>query len=193
MKLIVRKNDYTIRRRDPGKNPSLTEELVSKYEEFAGYGIPDYRIAYILGIHRNTFHRWTKQGRDDEDNGKYDTKAYKFFVRKERAIENREQRRLLEIEKVGFGGRKIVEIKKTVRRDGTGETVTTVKESSPNWKALAWMLERLNPEKYRSFEKAESIEDLAEELVKEIDKINASVPTAPPEDTEEVNDGDAST
>ena len=123
----------------------LTTEIQERLFKAIHMGLTFREAARCAGIDETTFYNWKRKGKK-ANSGPY----HQFFQSLKKAEVIAEAKHLKVIHDASAGGQEIVCIKETI--DKNGEVVSSIvhqKQTIPDWKASAWLLERRYPEKFR--------------------------------------------
>lgn len=156
----------------------LGEEKLLALENNIRIGMSFTKAAKLVGITYRKFADWMRMGEMDYDNEKIDTAYYRFYYRIFNAKLRGEKERLEAIGRSGYGGDIVTETKRVIKPNGDIEETTTKKKTYSQWPALAWILERTDPEQYarKSSYTQDSPIEIAQKIKLEIKNLDESVP-----------------
>ena len=157
-----------------GQNKFVPRIRALIYKAFEA-GIPsNRRIAEMCGIDPSLLAQWLDRGKDPSWPA-----HYAFRQRIMRIQQRRESAMIACIEKCAVGGDKVKETQIKINPKGK-EVKKRVRETAPQWQAAAWRLERWLPDDYGlktpDQNADQSAADLAQEIQKAAEALDASVP-----------------
>jgi len=126
---------------NPGK---ISPERVKVILEAIRIGVPLSKAAPLAGISYPTLNNWRVRG-EKEKQGKY----HDFFIALEKAKADFIGECLKRINEAAEGGQILTTTKKFFRQgDGLRCLIVIKRKTHPDWRAAAWLLERLYPDEY---------------------------------------------
>ena len=161
------------------KKSALTRSVKQQIYEGVRIGMPMSRAAELAGINKNLFNMWMKRGQSPKPYPKF----YRFINKLKQIERQREKEALEVIRNCGKGGFETKKTKIKIVGDGDNKQTTvekTVRQSTPQWQAMAWYLERLH-KKYYSREAVvdeSTTRDRAKEISDLIAEIDKTIPGA---------------
>lgn len=109
-------------------------------------GVPPVQAAAALGVSREKFNRWLRDGRDPAVRGRLREQVDRIEAAEMRAAE----RILAQLYTAARGGHVVKRSSVTTqRRDGSVVTRVDEVTTTPDWRGFAWMLERRWPEEFK--------------------------------------------
>lgn len=134
--------------RPKGVYPKFTPKAREAFLEGIELGLNMQRSAHLANTCYETVAHWLDLGKKEEK-GKFKTFYTEFKKARDKFIDNN----LKLIRAAAKGKNKTVEVRTLQRKNSKGEafgseTTTIIKESTPDWHAAAWMLERIRPDEF---------------------------------------------
>lgn len=146
----------------------LTQELADAILLYALEGGFKEDCFARAGVSRDVFRGWLERGAHDLREGIASNLAT-FVTQFDAALAEARQEELGAIRAHGLRPK----VTKTIERDGEGKEKTIEREESGDWRALAWRLERMNPDKFAArvrLEVEREIDELLSTLEAELDQ-----------------------
>lgn len=146
-----------------GRPSKLTAEVIEILATSLERGDSLEGASAAAGISRSTLSNWLRRGARaleelcpidpansaDKEALSHEALYAELFGRVRLALARAEAENLRVIEEAGRGGARITETVRVVDKDGAVvKETTTTKQAPAQWKAAAWRLERLYPDKY---------------------------------------------
>lgn len=154
---MARERDEVPGKKNRGRFTKLTQELHDRIVPLISAGTPLKHAAKACGISDRSLGYWLRIGR-----AKPNSPHGALFSAIEKARSERIAECVARIVSVGRGGL-VTQKTTTIKPDGT--EIIVEKKSTPEWTALAWFLERTDPENFSSDRKV--ISEL-KQLIKEL-------------------------
>lgn len=131
-----------------GRKTKLTKEIQTAMAEGIKLGLKIHDVCALAGITTTDHYNWLSNGEKPSPKPVY----FEYLDTIKKAKPQRKRFILARIYQAGQGG-KLVKEKKTVKRKGEAgeiiiEETITERETLPDWKADAWMLERGYPDEF---------------------------------------------
>jgi len=138
--LVIRAKDEPLFIADPN--------IRAQFLNAVRLGQPKHAACSLVGIHQSSFWSWRKRGLKDIQDGA-DTEYSAFVNDLHKAEAEAEARRLLQIDKAAQGGQ--LSTRTIVEKDAQGKVIkeTVITDTvAGDWKASAYLLEKVFPERY---------------------------------------------
>lgn len=134
-----------------GRPTRLTEERATAIYDHIASGRDPKDAAILVGIDVATYYRWLRTATKAEPKERRQMSALeRRCIDFRHGIEDAEARfRRSGEARIDAAGTTVVKLV-TIVEKADGEVITTTKDSTPDWKATAWRLERRWPERYGS-------------------------------------------
>lgn len=169
-----------------GSRMRLTKGIIDGVALAKRRGLPYAMAARVAGVVPGTMAHWFSRGRQDVKDGKLHTLYAQLVAETEKANAELIEERLKNI--TGATGVRIVERTITTTTEGTGDAakVTKVvkeKQEGGDWRADAWLLERVAPENFGTRLRVDAVVEDGAEEVDSMESLVRMAFTKPPKET----------
>lgn len=124
----------------------LTPELIEEIEKAVAAGVPPQAAARAIGVRPRTWSEWIRLGKADNARGL----RLALVEAVERGEARAVQSAIARLQTFANGGAVTKRLERTTtRRDGTVIREVEETRAGPDWRGMAWVLERRWPEEFR--------------------------------------------